>query len=69
MVSLSATIDQYLLEKSRVVNQGKRERNFHIFYYMFAGLTEQQLLNLLLSPPEKHRYVATILILHNNLKL
>ncbi len=53
--STAATIDQYLLEKSRVVNQGKRERNFHIFYYMFAGLTEQQLLNLLLSPPEKHR--------------
>ncbi|XP_033640146.1 myosin-IIIb-like isoform X1 [Asterias rubens] len=54
---VGATIDQYLLEKSRVVNQGKRERNFHIFYYMFAGLTEQQLLNLLLSPPEKHRII------------
>ncbi|XP_022083353.1 myosin-IIIb-like isoform X2 [Acanthaster planci] len=57
---VGATIDQYLLEKSRVVSQGKQERNFHIFYYMFAGLTEQQLLNLLLSPPEKHRILNAV---------
>ncbi|XP_072026265.1 myosin-IIIb-like [Amphiura filiformis] len=52
---VGANIDQYLLEKSRVVSPGLGEKNFHIFYYIFAGLTEQQLLNLLLSPPEKHR--------------
>ncbi|XP_077994615.1 myosin-IIIa-like [Glandiceps talaboti] len=52
---VGASIDDYLLEKSRVVFQNQGERNFHIFYYMFAGLTEDERYRYYLAEPEKHR--------------
>uniref|UniRef100_A0A8C4N920 Uncharacterized protein n=1 Tax=Eptatretus burgeri TaxID=7764 RepID=A0A8C4N920_EPTBU len=47
----------YLLEKNRVVRQSIRERNFHVFYAIFAGATESEKERLSLTTSSSYHYL------------
>ncbi len=52
---IGSKISEYLLEKSRLVSQNRGEQNFHIFYYMFAGLSPELQTKYCLSKPESYK--------------
>ncbi|KAF1527661.1 Unconventional myosin-IXb, partial [Eudyptes sclateri] len=52
-----AVVEKYLLEKSRLVSQEKDERNYHVFYYLLLGVTEEERKEFHLKQPEDYFYL------------
>ncbi|XP_042784137.1 unconventional myosin-If isoform X1 [Panthera leo] len=52
-------ISNFLLEKSRVVMQNENERNFHIYYQLLEGASQEQRQNLGLMTPEYYYYLQS----------
>ncbi|XP_046890454.1 unconventional myosin-Vc [Hypomesus transpacificus] len=55
---IGANMRTYLLEKSRVVFQSERERNYHIFYQMCACADQPEFKSLRLLSADKFRYTC-----------
>ncbi|XP_016406291.1 unconventional myosin-IXAa isoform X3 [Sinocyclocheilus rhinocerous] len=52
-----AYVEKYLLEKSRLVYQEHNERNYHVFYYLLAGSSEDERTVFHLKKPEEYHYL------------
>ena len=55
-----AKIEQYLLEKSRIVTQAHDERNYHIFYCMLAGMSQQEKQKLDVGNANQYWYLTQV---------
>uniref|UniRef100_A0A672M6P9 Myosin IXB n=1 Tax=Sinocyclocheilus grahami TaxID=75366 RepID=A0A672M6P9_SINGR len=52
-----AVVEKYLLEKSRLVSREKNERNYHVFYYLLVGASEDEQREFRLLQPEEYFYL------------
>ncbi|XP_060783077.1 unconventional myosin-IXb isoform X2 [Neoarius graeffei] len=52
-----ATIEKYLLEKCRLVSRKSRERNYHVFYYLLVGASQEEKEEFKLLEPEDYHYL------------
>ncbi|XP_051978155.1 unconventional myosin-IXb isoform X3 [Xyrauchen texanus] len=52
-----AVVEKYLLEKSRLVSREKNERNYHVFYYLLVGASEEERREFKLLLPEQYFYL------------
>ncbi|KAM9715378.1 unconventional myosin-XVB [Menidia menidia] len=56
-VVVGTSLSKYLLEKSRVVFQANKERNYHVFYELLAGLNDWDKQELYLQGAETYYYL------------
>ena len=58
MSPLRASIEKYLLEKSRIISQAPGERNYHVFYYLLQGAEADLQKQLQLLDLNKYQYLT-----------
>ena len=56
----SAIVEQYLLEKSRIVSQAANERNYHVFYYLLKGANDAEKQAFWLEKPQEYFYLNQV---------
>uniref|UniRef100_A0A0K8SUT5 Unconventional myosin-XV n=1 Tax=Lygus hesperus TaxID=30085 RepID=A0A0K8SUT5_LYGHE len=56
-VIMGGKVTEYLLEKSRIVTQAPEERNYHVFYELLAGLSDETKLKYGLLSADKYFYL------------
>ena len=59
-VHYSASIEKYLLEKSRIVSQAPEERNYHVFYYLLSGADAETKAELQLMDIDSYQYLTQV---------
>lgn len=52
-----ANVEIYLLEKSRIISQAVDERNYHVFYYLLNGASEEERAKHFLLRPADYNYL------------
>nr|XP_043870912.1 unconventional myosin-IXb-like [Solea senegalensis] len=52
-----AVIEKYLLERCRLVSRDKRERNYHVFYYLLVGASKDEREDFYLLKPQDYLYL------------
>jgi myosin heavy subunit len=57
---VGAKISEYLLEKSRIVSQTTDERNYHVFYELLVGLSDDQKQKYGLLDASKYFYLNQV---------
>uniref|UniRef100_A0AAY4BDL1 Myosin IXB n=1 Tax=Denticeps clupeoides TaxID=299321 RepID=A0AAY4BDL1_9TELE len=59
-----AIIEKYLLEKCRLISREKCERNYHVFYYLLVGASEEERKEFKLLEPDDYVYLNQLEIKH-----
>ena len=59
-MNFSANVEIYLLEKSRIISQAKGERNYHVFYYLLEGCTDEEKKKYYLMKPKDYHYLNQV---------
>ena len=57
-IVVGASVESYLLEAIRVTTPNKSERNYHVFYQLLKGVSDQELKTLRLErKPSKYQFL------------